>query len=162
MAKNPSKDHPRVPLPHKGLQVNFCKNVNCSHFGAPASTKKQPRGPGARTRPNDGYVVGGKGGGFRTRLICKACGQHSVLKSNTGVYEEFSRLSSYLRDSKSIQGCKNTDCSNHKIDVVSGKAFYQRFGVTTTGSIRYRCKACLKTFSISQKPTSRQKTTGVS
>lgn len=158
MAKNPSREQSRVPPPYRGLQVNFCKNVNCHHFGKPASTEKQPRGPGANSRPNDGYIVGSKRG-FRARLTCKSCGQYTVLKSNKGVYEEYSRLSAYLQDVWTIQGCKNPECSNHKIDVSSGKAHYQRFGTTESGAIRYRCKACHKTFSVSQKPTSRQKTT---
>jgi hypothetical protein len=40
------------------IQVNFCKNVECGHFGQPASPEKQPRGPGANERPNDGYILG--------------------------------------------------------------------------------------------------------
>ena len=52
----------RVPPPFEGIQVNFCKNVECGHFGKPASPDKQPRGPGARERPNDGYILASKDG----------------------------------------------------------------------------------------------------
>lgn len=84
MPEKSSLDPPRVPSPVGGVRVNFCKNMNCFHFGSPASTEKQPRGPGARQLPNDGYILGHKGG-FRARLTCKSCGQYSTLKRNNGV-----------------------------------------------------------------------------
>lgn len=158
MARNISRDHPRVPPPFEGLQVNFCKNVNCSHFGHPASTEAQPRGPGAAKRPNDGYILGSKDG-FRTRLICKTCGQYSMLKSNQGVHEEYSRISSYLDTPTVIRGCKDPSCPNHTIDISSGTKHYHRFSITEIGSQRFRCKVCRKTFSISKRPAARQKTT---
>ncbi len=42
--------NPRVPPPYEGIQVNFCKNVECGHFGRPASPRrtwygKQPYDP---------------------------------------------------------------------------------------------------------------------
>jgi hypothetical protein len=37
--------NPRVPPPYEGIQVNFCKNVECGHFCRPASPERQPRGP---------------------------------------------------------------------------------------------------------------------
>ena len=49
--------NPRVPPPYEGIQVNFCKNVECGHFGRPASPERQPRGPGARERENDRWLT---------------------------------------------------------------------------------------------------------
>ncbi len=67
-----SGSDPRVPPPHEEIQVNFCKNVECGHFGEPARPEKQPRGSKVHELPNDGYILGSKDG-FRVRLICKAC-----------------------------------------------------------------------------------------
>lgn len=84
-----------VPPPHEGIQVNFCKNMDSSHFGSPVSTEKQPRVPGANERPNDVYILGSKGG-FRTRLICKSCRQYSNLKSNKAIHEEYTLYGHFL------------------------------------------------------------------
>lgn len=133
--------------------------MDCGHFGSPASTEKQPRGPGARNKPSDGYVVGSKGDGFRTRLICKACSQYSILKSNQGVLEEIKRLGEYLDPTPPQISCPNSDCENHGLIVSDHPKLYYRFGKTVAGTNRYRCKQCKKTFSEPGKPTIRQRVT---
>lgn len=155
MTKTISKDHPRVPEPHEGLQVNFCKNAQCNHFGSLASPEKQSRGRGNKSR--DGYSVDNKGG-FRSILVCKVCGQYSIMKSNQAVYEEYSRISSYLNKQGPVSSCKNKDCLNHQIDVSVGKKHYRKVGTTSTGAQRYLCKACNKTFSVNTHPATRQRT----
>ena len=150
---------PRVPPPVDGVQVNFCKNMDCHHFGSPASTEKQPRGPGAKDKPNDGYILGTKGGGFRTRIICKACGQNSALKSNQGVIEEANRLGDYLAPKPLQISCPDSACANHHCTVANHPDHYYRFGKTAAGTRRYRCKLCKKTFSEPGKPTDRQRVT---
>lgn len=154
-----SGDDPRVPPPFEGIQVNFCKNVECGHFGEPASPEKQPRGPGARERENDGYILGHKDG-FRTRLICKACGQYSTLKSNLGVAEELQRLAAYLQSPVSPPlCCPNPDCENHGRELGSHPRAYSPHGPSTGGARRYRCKACNRTFSHNNRPAARQRLT---
>jgi len=149
----------RVPPPFEGIQVNFCKNVECGHFGQPAAPEKQPRGPGARLRPNDGYILASKDG-FRTRLICKACGQYSVLKSNLGVAEELKRLQAYLQErSASGHSCSTPGCPNCDRELSAHPEDYHRFGQSAAGARRYRCKACRRTFSINGKPAARQRAT---
>ena len=81
MEENFPAELPRVPPPFEGIQVNFCKNFDCGHFGSPASTEKQPRGPGAASRPNDGYTIDVEGN-FRRLLVCRSCGQGTMFKSN--------------------------------------------------------------------------------
>ncbi len=104
----------------------------------------------------DGYIVAHKKG-QRVRIKCKRWNQYSTLKSNQGVFEEMNRLSAYLHSDEVVDGCPNEDCGNYGIDVSEGKPFYQKFGVTDTGSRRYRCKGCRKTFSINARPTARQR-----
>jgi transposase-like protein len=147
---------PRVPPPFEGIQVNFCKNFDCGHFGSPASTEKQPRGPGAASRPNDGYTIDVKGN-FRRLLVCRSCGQGTMCKSNQAVHEEFCRLRAYLVPP--VRGCRDAGCPNYHMDVSAGKAHYQHIGRTEIGSQRYRCKACKATFSISARSTARQRST---
>ncbi len=53
----------RIPVEVNGIQVNFCKNPRCPNFGSPASTGKQPKGPGSLQRGGDGYAVRGTSGG---------------------------------------------------------------------------------------------------
>lgn len=153
--KSPFSD-PRVPPPYEGIQINFCKNMECSHFGSPASTEKQPRGPGANERPNDGYILGSKDG-FRTLLICKSCRQYSTLKSNKAIQKEYTRFAAYLDDPPPLKSCPNKECLNHAVDVSIGSSPYQWFGVTSTDSRRYRCKACGRTFSFSKRAKARQR-----
>ena len=149
-----------MPPPFDGIQVNFCKNMDCHHFGSLASPAKQPRGPGANERPNDGYILGSKGDGFRTRLICRACGQYSILKSNQGVAEELARLSAYLQEqAPSAPSCPNDACLSHGLEVRGHPDRYHRFGKTAAGSRRYRCKHCQRTLTEGTKPTGRQRLT---
>ena len=43
--------------------------------------------------------------------------------------------------------CPNADCSNHLLTVNKHPEQYNRFGTTSAGQPRYRCKQCSKTFS---------------
>lgn len=52
--------------------------------------------------------------------------------------------------------CPEATCSNHGIPVTT-KGHYHRFGVTASGSLRYRCKVCKQLFSLPIKSTLRQR-----
>lgn len=149
-----SSNNSRVPTPHEGIQVNFCKNTECGHFGVEASTDPQKKGRGNFSK--DGYVINTKNG-QRDRIICSECGRYSTLKSNRGVYEECARISTYLNTDAQTGSCPVPTCANHVVDVSEGKGFYQKYGYTDTGSQRYRCKECKKAFSVSDRPTARQR-----
>jgi len=144
----------RVPMPVLGLQVNFCKNMECGRFGTLADTSRQKRGPGNKT--SDGYVIKSEGGGL-VKLRCKSCKQTSLVKSNQAVFEEYTRLSAYLDVGSVITGCPDIDCPSATVDVSKGMPFYKRESKTAGGSQRYRCKACGKTFSITKRPIIRQR-----
>lgn len=139
-------NRPRVPIAANSIQVNFCKNPSCLNYGVPASTEKQPRGPGARLRGRDGYKV--QASNTQVPILkCLLCNEYPPTKSNLAIQEEFFRLSSYLTPPKE-PSCPDPSCSNHAIGIRLGKKHYQSFGKTKSGSRRYRCKACGKTFSI--------------
>ncbi len=77
------------------------------------------------------------------------------IKSNLAIWEEYHRLSAYLAPPQEAT-CPVATCQNHDIGVSTPKA-YQSFGVTSAGAKRYRCRACSKTFSVNNNPTSRQR-----
>jgi transposase-like protein len=130
----------RIPPEFNGVQVNFCKNPECENFGIPAiqianyklqsSSKGQPS------------------------LHCLSCDEHIPVKSNQGISEEISRMID--GNTSIVECCPDSECSNHNISITTPKA-YQSFGKTKSGSNRYRCKACMKTFAVSSVSTRYQK-----
>lgn len=85
-------------------------------------------------------------------LRCGACGEHPPLKSNEAIVEELERLKLPLHG-RAEASCPDLTCLHHRTPVSSGKAFYQSFGSTKSGSKRYRCKACAKTFAVGKATT---------
>lgn len=140
---------PRIPLEVAGIQVNFCKNPNCANFGIPASSEKQPRGPGAGERGRDSYTVTGSthGGKVSTPVLtCLRCNETPPIKSNQGVHEERERMAAYLVVPE--PSCPGESCPNRGVGVNLKKGRYQSFGTTAAGAPRFRCLLCKKTFSV--------------
>lgn len=135
----------RVPPEVNGIQYNFCKNPKCSNFGIPTPEESKKGIPGP-------YVINGVG---TTRSIkCNACGEFFIMKSNQAIYEEFLRLTDYLKPQVT---CPDRDCKNHTIPVGTPKA-YASYGKQKSGAKRYRCNACKNIFTNSL-PTYRQEHT---
>jgi transposase-like protein len=131
---------PRIPLEHGGIQVNFCKNPRCENYGTPGA---QTTGRGTQ---RDHYAVVGAGRQYPV-LKCHACGEYPPLKSNQGIAEERERLGAYLSVPPEAS-CPDADCANHGVGVSTGSPHYRGYGTTKSGSKRYRCNACTKTFSV--------------
>lgn len=144
MTTAPSTSSAWMPASAAGLDINFCRNPECANFGV----KPAPRMPGRQqTASPDGYRrvgVGEKLIGIR----CDRCGETATVMSNYGIAEELARYEAAPR-STSGSGCRTTGCSNGSTSPATHPDMYQRFGVTSTGSPRYRCKSCCKTFSMS-------------
>jgi len=156
LIKGPNHLDERIPIEVDGIQVNFCKNPQCPNFGVPASTKRQPRGKGSTERGRDTYNVVGSGRGT-PMLRCGFCGQYPTIKSNKGIHEELIRFWKPF-DTIATPTCPNQNCPNHSMDIEKGKSHYHLFGRTKAGSIRYRCKACGRTFTTTALlPTSRHR-----
>jgi len=135
---------PRIPSEVSGVQVNFCKNPLCTNYGLAASSLPQK----GKNVVRDSYSVVAAGKGFPV-LKCHCCGEYPPLKSNLGIHEELERLSDYLTPPVE-PSCRNKDCENHTIAITIGKSHYASFGTTKSGSKRYKCKACSKTFAVGQ------------
>lgn len=95
----------------------------------------------------DSYIVQAAGG--IPVLHCRVCGENPPVKSNTAIAEERAR---YLKDLAIAPepSCPDESCSNHTIPVGKG---YQSIGLTKSGSRRYRCNVCKKTFSVGKSTT---------
>ena len=141
---------PRIPPEVGGIQVNFCKNPTCPNFGVPAA----PRSQRGRSSGRDVYTKVASGRDIPV-LHCHACGEYPPLKSNLGIHAEKTRLAVYLEPSAE-PSCSHEACTNHRVPLSAGKSHYQSFGKTSSGSQRYRCKKCKKTFTVG-KATVRHK-----
>ncbi len=142
------KSFSRIPEGFDGIQVNFCKNPVCKNFGVPASAKRQPRGRGVKSK--DAYTLNG-GSKDAPAIHCHACNEFPPLKSNQGIADEIQRISAYLV--RQDVCCPNSLCPNHAVSIDVGRTAYQSFGKTKSGSPRYRCKACGKSFSVKRATT---------
>ena len=132
-----------------GIQVNYCKNPACQNYGVPALNR-----PGSK-KISDGYISSSGGVGMPV-LGCRFCGENPPIKSNLAISEELTRLLADLIP-EPTPSCPNAQCANHSISINTAKGYYQSFGLTPSGSKRYLCNACKKTFAVSAKSTLRQR-----
>jgi transposase-like protein len=149
----------RIPLAHEGIQINFCKNPECFNFGIPALENIKglplPSVAGGCNRNRDNYTIVGE-----KNLRCHFCGQEPPMKSNKGIYDEFSRMWAYLEQKPPRdRACPNEKCSNSigKIEVSSGSPHYHKDGKNKSGAQRYVCRACDHKFSLNDNPAAGQK-----
>ena len=151
--KSCQKDWPRVPERYEGIQVNGCGAPNCENFElspVPGERiyKESNSEIGDRQLLNapEPFRVQGTGLNAAT-LACKSCearkrsgeysgGISSALKSNKAVAQELHRISSYLIG-------PDTNCPN---GCMENGGQVKRRGKTSSGSQRYQCLSCRKTF----------------
>lgn len=108
------------------------------------------RGSAAHGGQQDTYIVQASGAGIPV-LACRLCGEFPPIKSNAAINEERSRLLTDLAERPEVT-CPDEACPNHAVPV-SRTDPYQSFGLTKSGSRRYRCKSCRKTFSVGKSTT---------
>ena len=147
---SPSSKARPIPPAYEHIQVNGCKTPGCVNFGVPPREGLILKGRLAG-RDGDGYVIVGFGS---TDLRCTRCGKHTRLKSNKGIYEELRRQGSYLWV-KTPLCCPDEACANHLPDRCGEDRLFRKYGRTRSGSDRWQCCLCHKTFSLG-KPTLRQ------
>ncbi|CAM3039774.1 hypothetical protein [Vibrio rarus] len=134
-----SKSQPRVPRESHGINVNSCSNTTCQNFNIPASN--------IRSDPN--YRISGtKRNG--SSLLCKKCNSYMTIKSNQAIYEEVERAR-YLTERAQVirqdgAACHSLSFPNFDKKVSTFPDQYQRFGKTSKGHQRYRCRECRTTF----------------
>ena len=82
-----TRNHPRIPSEHGGVQVNHCKSPVCVNYGVPAEQTS--------ARGSNRYTLNSRNKGISS-CICTSCGVGFPLKSNIGIVEEVERMASYL------------------------------------------------------------------
>lgn len=133
------------------MQINFCKNRQCPNYGIPAS---EDVGRGVKARDHYNLASSSTKYGVKFQLWCLRCGERPPIKSNLGIIEELKRFSAALTV-RPNPSCPDPNCLNHTIPISAGLR-YQSFGTSHSGSRRYRCKGCGKTFAVGVS-TCRQK-----
>ncbi|MBK5205857.1 MAG: hypothetical protein JJD98_10740, partial [Polaromonas sp.] len=78
------------------------------------------------------------------------------MRSNQGIHEELTRLMAYL-EAPPEPSCPNEACTLFTVPLSLAADLYAQFGKTAAGSPRYRCGACMKTFSGAGKSTKKQR-----
>ncbi|MFX4300323.1 hypothetical protein [Pseudosulfitobacter pseudonitzschiae] len=149
---NSSTPKRRLPRLVGGFSVNFCRNPHCDRFGFlphPFSIRGRRGGD-----QDHGRVVGsGEDRSFR----CPACDGFNIIKSNTAIAEEYSRLSRQYRK-KFFPSCRTESCPNFDLPLDLAPSAYRSAGRTARGDQRHQCKICKATFSHGS-PTRRHKKT---
>lgn len=142
----------RVPPETSGIQTNFCKNPVCGNFGVPA----EERDPGKKRAARGGTYRAVSAGTGIAALRCNRCGEMPPIKSNLAIAEERDR---FLADITlpPPPACPDTACSNHTVPITAGTTHYHAIGKTPSGSPRFRCKACKRTFAVAVKAGLRQR-----
>ncbi len=135
----------RLPLPFFGVDVNFCRNAQCAHFGV----QPDPRdGRGGRLGPaNANFPRGEVGGtGDKKYFKCGSCGQESVIKNNRAIAEEYTRLRRLQRFYG--KACSNERCPSRGKTLETWPDLYWKSGRTKAGHQRYACRRCRSTFTV--------------
>jgi len=135
----------RVPPPAGDLQLNRCRSIHCENFGV------LPNAEASLYAKNvDAYMRMGTSradnGPALPALLCQRCQVSVTMLSNLAIAEERDRLLALSRPTPA-GACKTEGCPNVQHDVAHYPEIYQRFGATPSGSLRYRCRACSRTFS---------------
>lgn len=97
----------------------------------------------------DTYVVIASKAGVPV-LSCRVCGEYPSIKSNLAISQERARFLGDLTIAPP-PSCPDISCINHSVSI-GGKG-YQSIGLTKSGSRRYKCNVCKKTFSVGKSTT---------
>jgi hypothetical protein len=126
-----------IPPAFKHIQANGCKTPGCLNFGVPP--RQGPILTGRSGSP-DNYAIIGTGSEY---LACRICKKNSTLKNNEAIHSELIRQGDQIWGKPELQ-CPNNDCANSNHSASN----FKKHGTTRSGSQRFQCLACKKTFSI--------------
>ncbi|WP_448327010.1 transposase [Sulfitobacter sp. M13] len=141
----------RLPHPKYGIDINFCRNPQCELFAEPPDPYIRQGRPPAKVNRNQphGEVIGSDND---KTFKCGVCGQSSIIKNNAAVVEEYRRLRGRFRpEPPQPDFCRNETCDNHQKELSKNPGRYRKSGRTATGTQRYKCKACLGTFTVGSR-----------
>ncbi len=160
----------KIPAGFEGIQVNFCKNPNCSQYGISADTPVGTGMPpiGSSLRPGYRYgtkvsIVPGVPKRTTPSIQCRLCGggkftNNIPLKDNRDIHAEFTRMMSVF-DRKDPTRHTGT-CSKKNVSVLDHPTQFHSYGKTVAGTPRFRCKECKIVFTLSLDPALRRRDLG--
>jgi transposase-like protein len=101
----------------------------------------------AKVKPNmpHGKVSGSKA---EKAFICGACGQGSIIKNNRAIVQEYRRLRNRFSEAFPKDTCQTQGCENYGALREGNPTLYRKSGRTAKGAQRWKCKACLRTYSV--------------
>lgn len=108
-------------------------------------------GAAAHGIQQDSYIIQSGSRVGAPAIHCRLCGEYPPIKSNAAINEERSRLLADLAP-RPEAACPDESCPNHAVPISHGDT-YQSFGLTRSGSRRFRCKSCRKTFAVGKSTT---------
>ena len=135
------------------MQVNFCKNIKCEAFGVPETLNRVRRPKG--TAPKAGDYIRNGDSRDNVRMVCGLCGSKNPLRNNEAIAQELARISRHIFDDQA-PCCPNEACTSHSVPITT-PGFYVRNGKTPSGTPKWRCNACRKTFAGTAAPSARQR-----
>lgn len=144
-----------TPPPSNGIQVNFCKTPGCQNYGVPSIITKRPRGRPPKNAPSrKGYTLfsGEQVGSDIILHHCEICGEKFPIKSNQGIHEELARIKRTLPAPPNPKEytCTNPACGSFEtVSIEAGTKYYYKHSKEKNGIVRYKCKLCGTTFTVS-------------
>lgn len=139
--------------------MKACRNPSCSSFGVEAMAQVAQGRPrkGEAIAERDVYILNGDPKiAPDSFLKCRACNRTLSIKSNRAIAEELDRISAYLEPPALEDACRTPGCENETMPLSDFPDHYVSKGARGK-SRRYRCKACRKTFSVSEIAHKRQR-----
>lgn len=138
-----------LPRPAGELDFNRCRTPGCPNFNVQPQVRTERGSRGIE----DGYLrVNIAQGRWRNLgLQCRRCGETITLLSNQAIAEELERFGERSRPKAFDPSCAREGCRQQGLRVSNNPAAYQRFGSTSAGSPRWRCRECGATVSAARR-----------
>jgi transposase-like protein len=102
-------------------------------------------GPKVKSNFPRGSVIGSDS---EKTFKCGACGQSSILKNNRAIVHEYQRLRTRFLAAIPKDSCQSDGCENQGEARGTHPELYRKSGKTAKGVQRWKCKACLCTYSV--------------
>jgi hypothetical protein len=80
--------------------------------------------------------------------LCGACGQSSILKNNRAIVQEYRHLRTPFLAALPKDSCQSDGCENQGKAQEAYPGLYRKSGKTAKVVQRWKCKACLCTYSV--------------
>ena len=138
------------------VQVNYCRNPDCSNYGIYPRTMPGKTGPSAERDPH--YKIHSTSRGQVPALLCKICDEKLPIKSNAGIAEEAGRLQQVdgLWTLEERTSCNAAGCPNNGRPIGLNPRLYRKRGRSQSGGRQYECKECHARVSVSNAPPIRR------